>query len=267
MEIMKRLQKKTICLMSSVIVIFGFMSCEKSGSDEQIIDADDGKMIEVPDMDTWVKDDDIKDGDLDLLVDLSVKVERMRQEFVLMFSNNGEGDKLFCGVGPQTDFDPTFKLITDMLEKQNEYKAALENLDKTAILKPTGTRGWVGNIWSILTTGMSEAEKEKEKVQEILTTNNVYGNATAQQQLYDFYCSQEPDYAKKIGAKDAKEFFNKLNNGELNSYMLNISHIWRDKGILEADKLNSAVGDYAYAAFTGKPEYLKMRVTDNIQGD
>ena len=266
MEIMKRLQKKTICLMSSVIVIFGFMSCEKSGSDEQIIDADDGKMIEVPDMDTWVKDDDIKDGDLDLLVDLSVKVERMRQEFVLMFSNNGEGDKLFCGVGPQTDFDPTFKLITDMLEKQNEYKAALENLDKTAILKPTSTRGWVGNIWSILTTGMSEAEKEKEKVQEILTTNNVYGNATAQQQLYDFYCSQEPDYAKKIGAKDAKEFFNKLNNGELNSYMLNISHIWRDKGILEADKLNSAVGDYAYAAFTGKPEYLNSayRVSSKV---
>lgn len=28
-----------------------------------------------------VKDDDIKDGDLDLLVDISVKVERMRQEF------------------------------------------------------------------------------------------------------------------------------------------------------------------------------------------
>lgn len=41
------LQKKAICLMSSVIVIFGFMSCEKSGSDEQIIDADNGKMIEV----------------------------------------------------------------------------------------------------------------------------------------------------------------------------------------------------------------------------
>lgn len=266
MEIMKRLQKKAICLMSSVIVIFGFMSCEKSGSDEQIIDADNGKMIEVPDIDTWVKDDDVKDGDLDLLVDLSVKVERMRQEFVLMLSNNGEGDKLFCGVGPQTDFDPTFKLITDMLEKQDEYKAALENLDKTAILKPTGTRGWVGNIWSILTTGMSEAEKEKEKVQEILTTNNVYGNATAQQQLYDFYCSQEPDYAKKIGAKDAKEFFNKLNNGELNSYMLNISHIWRDKGILEADKVNSAVGDYAYAAFTGKPEYLNSayRVSSKV---
>lgn len=78
MEIMKRLQKKAICLMSSVIVIFGFMSCEKSGSDEQIIDADNGKMIEVPDIDTWVKDDDVKDGDLDLLVDLSVKVERMR---------------------------------------------------------------------------------------------------------------------------------------------------------------------------------------------
>ena len=28
---------------------------------------------------------------------------------------------------------------------------------------------------------------------------NVYGNAEAQKQLYDFYCSQEPERAKKIG--------------------------------------------------------------------
>lgn len=265
MEIMKRLSKIMICMIGAIIILLGFMSCEKS-SDEQIIDADSGKFVEVPDPDTWVTDDDIKSDDLDLLVDLSVKVERMRQEFVLMLSNNGEGNKLFCGVGSKTDVGPTIKLFTDMMLKQDEYKAALERLDGTAILKQTSTRGLIKDGYLILTTGQTEAEAEKDKVQEILTKNNVYGNENAQKQLYDFYCSQEPDYAKKIGATDAKDFFNKLNNGELNRYMLNISHIWRDKGILEADKSNSAVGDYAYTAFTGKAEYVNSayRVSSKV---
>lgn len=262
---MKRLQKKMICMIGAIIILLGFMSCEKS-SDEQIIDADSGKFVEVPDPDTWVTDDDIKSDDLDLLVDLSVKVERMRQEFVLMLSNNGEGNKLFCGVGPKTDVGPTIKLFTDMMLKQDEYKAALERLDGTAILKQTSTRGLIKDGYLILTTGQTEAEAEKDKVQDILTKNNVYGNENAQKQLYDFYCSQEPDYAKKIGATDAKDFFNKLNNGELNRYMLNISHIWRDKGILMADQSNNAVGDYAYTAFTGKAEYVNSayRVSSKV---
>ncbi len=265
MEIMKRLSKKMICMIGAIIILLGFMSCEKS-SDEQIIDADSGKFVEVPDPDTWVTDDDIKSDDLDLLVDLSVKVERMRQEFVLMLSNNGEGNKLFCGVGPKTDVGPTIKLFTDMMLKQDEYKAALERLDGTAILKQTSTRGLIKDGYLILTTGQTEAEAEKDKVQDILTKNNVYGNENAQKQLYDFYCSQEPDYAKKIGATDAKDFFNKLNNGELNRYMLNISHIWRDKGILMADQSNNAVGDYAYTAFTGKAEYVNSayRVSSKV---
>lgn len=265
MKIMKRLPQKAICMIGAIIILLGFMSCGKS-SDDQIIDADGGKFVEVPDPDTWVTDDDIKSDDLDLLVDLSVKAERMRQEFVLMLSNNGEGNKLFCGVGSKTDVGPTIKLYTDMMLKQDEYKAALERLDGTAILKPTSTRGMIKDGYLILTTGQAEAEAEKEIVQDILTKNNVYGNENAQKQLYDFYCSQEPDYAKKIGAKNAKDFFNKLNNGDLNRYMLNISHIWRDKGILEADKSNSAVGDYAYTAFTGKAEYMNSayRVSSKV---
>lgn len=256
MNILKKLQEKAICLLGVVVMLCAFTACEKDkDGNDIIIDADNGKFVEVPDPDTWVKDDDIKDSDLDLLVDLAVKVERMRQEFILMLSNGDEGNKLFCGVGPETDTDPTIKLFTDMMLKQDEYKAALDRLDGTKILTPTSTRGWIKDGWLILTTGQTEAEAEKEKVQDILNKNNVYGNDNAQKQLYDFYCEQEPDYAKKIDAKNAKDFFNKLNNGELNSYMLNISHIWRDKGILEADKTNSAVGDYAYTAFTGKAEY------------
>ena len=166
MKIMKRLPQKAICMIGAIIILLGFMSCGKS-SDDQIIDADGGKFVEVPDPDTWVTDDDIKSDDLDLLVDLSVKAERMRQEFVLMLSNNGEGNKLFCGVGSKTDVGPTIKLFTDMMLMQDEYKAALERLDGTAILKPTSTRGMIKDGYLILTTGQSEAEAEKEIVQDI----------------------------------------------------------------------------------------------------
>lgn len=252
-------------MLGVVMMLCAFTACDKDG-DDIIIDADSGKFVQVPDPDTWVKDDDIKMDDLDQLVDLAVKVERMRQEFVLMLSNGGEGDKLFCGVGPKTDVGPTIKLFTDMMLKQDEYEAALDRLDGTAILKQTSTRGPIKDGKTIVTAAKTEAEREKEIVQDILNKNKVYGNANAQKQLYDFYCEQEPDYAKKIDAKDAEDFFKKLNNGELNGYMLNISHIWRDKGILEADKPNSAVGDYAYEAFTGKAEYANSayRVSSKI---
>ena len=190
----------------------------------------------------------------------------MRQEFVKMLSNGGEGDKPFCGVGPKTDVGPTMKLLTDMLGKEEEYEAALGRLDETRVMKPSATRGWLGDLRDILFTGRAEAKKEQEKVNDVLLSINAYGNADAQKQLYDFYCSQEPEYAKKIGAKDAKDFFNKLNNGELTSYALNISHIWRDKGILMADQPNNAVGDYATAAFTGKAEYANSayRVSSKV---
>ena len=267
METLKKLQKNAITLLGVFLMLSVFWACDKNkDSDDVVIISDTGKFVEVPDPDTWVKDDDIKSDDLDLFVDLSVKVERIRQELILMLSNGGEGDKLFCGVGPKTDVGPTIKLLTDMILKQEEYEAALDRLDGTAILKSTATRGPLKNGKTIVTTAKNEAEAEKEIVQDILNRNNVYGNAKAQKQLYDFYCSQEPEYAKKIGAKDASDFFNKLNNGELNGYMLNISHIWRDKGILESDKTDSAVGDYAVEAFTGKAEYVNSayRVSSKV---
>ena len=263
---MKRFQKKTICMMGLMMLLLGFASCEKT-KDESTINVDSGVITEVPEPDVWVTDDDVKEADLDLLVDLSVKMERVRQEFVKMLSNGGEGDKPFCGVGPKTDVGPTMKLLTDMLGKEEEYEAALGRLDETRVMKPSATRdGWLGDLRDILFTGRAEAKKEQEKVKDVLLSINAYGNADAQKQLYDFYCSQEPEYAKKIGAKDAKDFFNKLNNGELTSYALNISHIWRDKGLLMADQPNNAVGEYATVAFTGHIEYGKSayRVSSKV---
>ena len=57
-----------------------------------------------------------------------------------------------------------------------------------------------------------------------------YGNEDAQNDLYNYL----PDNIKSR-ATDAKDFFRKLNKGELNDCMFKISHQWRDIGKLEAD--------------------------------
>ena len=59
MKITKRLQWNAVCLMSSLVMAFGFASCGTS-DDDGIIDADSGKVVEVPEPDTWVTDDDME---------------------------------------------------------------------------------------------------------------------------------------------------------------------------------------------------------------
>lgn len=229
------------------------------GACEETDDGEDDGFVEVPnadDEDAWVTDSDIRTDDLEMLVDLSAKTEAMRLQFIKMLSNNFEGDRLFSGVGANTDVEPTIDCITALLEKSDEYEEAIDRLEKTAVLTPT-TRGKLKNIYNILFTGRNEAKEEQEKVQDNLNKIKAFSNAKAQQQLYDFFVDQEPKIAKKIGASDAKEFFQRLNNGELNNYIFKISHVWRDKGILMADQSDNAVGDYAYVSFTGSIEYGK----------
>lgn len=248
--------KTLFTTLMGIMAVTGFFACSSSDDDVNDINHD---LVAVPNYqsDTWVTDGDIKSEDLDLLVDLGVKIEYMRLELYKMLSNNFEDDKLFCGVGPKTNIDPIINCFTDMMVREEEYTEALDKLDKTNILKPTsGTRGPIQKFKDIFFSGSAEAKEELEKVQDILLQIGAFGDEKSQQQLYDFYKKQEPSRAKEIGAKDAKDFFNKLNKGELNAYILNISHIWRDKGIQESDQTNSVVGDYAYVAFTGHAEYL-----------
>lgn len=123
------------------MAVTGFFACSSSDDDVNDINHD---LVAVPNYqsDTWVTDGDIKSEDLDLLVDLGVKIEYMRLELYKMLSNNFEDDKLFCGVGPKTNIDPIINCFTDMMVREEEYTEALNKLDKTNILKPTsGTRG------------------------------------------------------------------------------------------------------------------------------
>lgn len=233
-------------------------------------DSDDGEgggeaLVPVPEAsaDTWVSDNDIKDDDLQLLTDLYVKVEYMRLEFVKMLSNNFEGDKLFCGEGTKTNYDPTVETFTRLMADQEKYMAAINRLEASSLMTPT-TRGYIGNLKTIFTAGGEEGKRAQQEIQDNLTKLSKAGlyDNQAQEQLYNLYKSQEPDRAKAIGAKDARDFFQKLNNGELNAYTVNISHIWRDKGILETGRAN----DYAYVAFTGDIGYGKSayRVSSKV---
>lgn len=256
--------KKLLFLLLSVAM--GTALISSCGSENDEIEDGGGSYIDVPEAsaDTWVSDNDIKDDDLLLLTDLYVKVEYMKLELVKMLSNNFEGDKLFCGDGKKSNYDPTVETFTRMMANQDKYLAAIDRLEASNLMKST-TRGYIGNLKTIFTAGGEEGKRAQEEIQNTLTQLSKAGlyDNQAQEQLYKLYVSQEPGNAKAIGAKDARDFFLKLNNGELNAYTVNISHIWRDKGILED---NSRAQDYAELAFTGNIEYGKSayRVSSKV---
>ena len=158
------MKKKLFTTLMGIIAMTGFIACSSSGDDVNDINHD---LIAVPDYqsDTWVTDDDIKSEDLDLMIDLAVRTEFMRLELIKMLSNNFVGDKLFCGVGPQTNVKPIIDCFTDMMVRKEEYIEALDRLDKTALLKPT-TRGDLGKAKEIIFAGSEEAEREQEKVED-----------------------------------------------------------------------------------------------------
>ena len=242
---------------------------EESGGGET-----SSELIEVParSQDVWVSAKDISDDDLTLLVDLTVKMEYMRVQFIKMLSNNFEGDGLFCGHGDKTNPDPTMETFTDLMVKADDYLAAMERLEEAGMLTPTTRASYMNNTKKIVQAGKKENERALEEIQDNLaklSKSGKYDNR-AQEELYDFYRQLEPEKAKAIGAENARDFFTRLNNGELNSYATNICHIWRDAGIINSDlrddQKGSRVGAYADVAYTGHPEYLKSayRVSSEV---
>ena len=256
--------KKLLFLLFSIAMGTSLISSCGSENDSES-EGGGGSYISVPgtSTDTWVSDNDIKDDDLLLLTDLSVKIEYMKLQLVKMLSNNFEGGKLFCGDGPKSDYDPAVETFTRLMADQDKYLAAIDRLEASSLMKPT-TRSYLGNLKQIFTAGSKEGKRAQEEIQDNLTKLSKAGvyNNEMQEALYNLYKSQEPNKAKAIGAKDARDFFQKLNNGELNAYTVNISHIWRDKGILETGPAN----DYATEAFTGNIEYGKSayRVSSQV---
>ena len=117
--------------------------------------------------DTWVSDKDITDDDLLMLTDLYVKVEYMRLEFIKMLSNNFEGDKLFCGDGSKSNYDPTIKTFTRMMVNEEKYKAALNRLEASSLMKPT-TRGVTSSLINIFKAFSSEGKRAQQEIQDNL---------------------------------------------------------------------------------------------------
>ena len=215
----------------------------------------------------WVTDADIQDTDLDYLADLGVKLEFMRLEMIRMLSNNFEGDRLFCGTGDKSNADPTVACFTRLMTHEQEYQEAIERLGSTSLMTPT-TKMDLGlsKLKAIFTAGWEEGKRAQEEIQDNLMHLGKGYDQTAQQQLYDFYVEMEPENARQIGATDARDFFLKLNSGELNAYTVNIGHIWRDVGKLKAGDTDSRVGDYAVTADKGDISYLQAayRVSSKV---
>ena len=249
-------------------------ACGETADEEESGGVISSELIEVParSQDVWVSAKDISDDDLTLLVDLTVKMEFMRVQFIKMLSNNFEGNGLFCGHGDKTNPDPTMETFTNLMVKADDYLAAMERLEEAGMLTPTTRASYMNNTKKIVQAGKKVNKEALEEIQDNLaklSKSGKYDNRT-QEELYDFYRQLEPEKAKAIGAENARDFFTRLNNGELNSYATNISHIWRDAGIINSDlrddQKGSRVGAYADVAYTGHPEYLKSayRVSSEV---
>lgn len=199
------------------------------------------------------KDGSLQVDDLDLLVDLAVKAEDIRLEFAKLLSDGWQGD-LFSGTGDHSDPDPVINVVCALLANSDKYEAALGKLEQSGVLTPTTvTRSPFSDIYKILTASRDVAKEEQEKVQDVLLQMGAFGNEDAQKDLYGYL----PESIKNR-ATDAKDFFRKLNNGELNDCMLKISHQWRDIGKLEADgKQHPYVDNYAVLADEDGIPYLK----------
>ena len=236
-------------LLTSILLMMVLAAC--SSGDDIDIDED---LVAVPGYESakWVTDKDIHEDDIDLLIDLAARIEFMRLDLIQMLSNNFEG-KLFCGVGPKTDPKPSTDCFTTMMIKEKEYLAALDRLEKTNLMTPTTTRSDVGNVRKIFSASREEQERVYGLMMENLDKMNIWSNDKAQQELFDFYKDLEPDYVKQMGVKDARDFFKKLNTGQLNAYVLSVNHIWSFNGA----RTDNSVSDYSVLAFTGKQEHLQ----------
>lgn len=241
-------------------------ACSKTDDVEESSETD---FVEVPGIeeDAWVSADNISDDDLTLFIDFMVKIDYMRVQYIKMLSNNFEGDKLFSGLGDKTDPNPTMRTYTAFMVNADNYLAAIERLDAAGLMTPATRTSNIGNAKKIVNASRKENERALITIQDNLTELSKIGkyDNKAQQELYDYYKELEPDNAKAIGAKDARDFFQKLNNGELTNYAANIRNILCYTPPLD-EKRYEHVGDLNSVSFTGENEQLKsgLRVSSEV---
>ena len=241
-------------------------ACSKTDDVEEGSETD---FFEVPGIeeDAWVSADNISDDDLTLFLDFMVKIDYMRVQYIKMLSNNFEGDKLFSGFGDKTDPDPTMRTYTAFMVNADNYLAAIERLDDAGLMTPATRTSNIGNAQIIVWAYRKENERAQITIQDNLAKLAKIGkyDNQAQQELYDHYKALEPDNAKAIGAKDARDFFQKLNNGDLIDYAANIRKILCYTPPLD-EKKYERVGDLNSVSFTGQNEELKAacRVSSEV---
>ena len=241
-------------------------ACSKTDDVEEGSETD---FFEVPGIeeDAWVSADNISDDDLTLFLDFMVKIDYMRVQYIKMLSNNFEGDKLFSGFGDKTDPDPTMRTYTAFMVNADNYLAAIERLDDAGLMTPATRTSNIGNAQKIFKASRKENERALITIQDNLAKLAKAGkyDNQAQQELYDHYKALEPDNAKAIGAKDARDFFQKLNNGDLTDYAANIRNILCYTPPLD-EKKYERVGDLNSVSFTGQNEQLKsgLRVSTEV---
>ena len=128
--------------LASLIVVPAFALLFSACSESSSSDGDSiGGIVETTQAE-WT-DTNLQMSDVDKLVDLSVKTEALRLEFIQMLSNGWQGD-LFSGPGENSSSEKAIDVMTALMENADEYKTAIDKppLSPPAIVFPI--------VWIIL---------------------------------------------------------------------------------------------------------------------
>ena len=168
---------------------------------------------------------DFKMSDIDALVEMSLKMEGLRVQYAKMMSN-GWKDELYSGPGEYTDGSKFYDYVADLLDNAEQYKAALERLEKDGILtKPTVTRGIMLDFANWCYSLNAPKEVAYERMLTILNKNKVTGNMAAMQALFNSVPEKH-----KCGMTDAKQWFVNLYHGEYKNKCMSIHDAWLTVG-------------------------------------
>lgn len=243
------------------LMVLTLAACGGDDDVEDVVDTTGVPFESMPTSNTnLVKD--FQMSDIELLVEMSLKMEGLRLQYFRMMSDDWQGD-LLCGDGEHTDGTKFFDYATQLLENADAYKAAITKLENDGILTNATTRG-IGQDFAEWCVSLTEStNRTQERMKETLLKNNVTGNAQAMQALFN-----ELTIHQRKGETDAKQWFVNFFHGDYESQVLSVQNTWMVAG--EGDGVGHVAAYFdtytnLYDKGAGNPQWKEAHeITKNV---
>ena len=204
---------KTRSLMLLCMCMMAFTACEKEETETSDMEwhVNEGAAMTMK--------NDVVMSDMDNFIELSLKMEEMRLQFIRFCSNDYDGE-LLCGPGSKSDPTEMYRLLEEILDKKDQYLTAVKRLEDQGIFDQVTTRGVVAATWDMVVNGWGGTAKNREQqLIDVLNKSNIMGNAAMMQDLFN-------NTEHKKGETDYKKWFTNLINGEYTNACPRIYEEW-----------------------------------------